>query len=80
MVIATPIYTTVFTLPDQTPLKLEYVYETDATAEVDLKNTATIAGIEKGDDANVTQKKGGRRFHSLSGSVTIHKVDKRNNL
>ena len=75
-----PIYTTVFTLPDQTPLKLEYVYETDATAEVDLKNTATIAGIEKGDDANVTQKKVEGGSTASQASVTIHKVDKRNNL
>lgn len=75
-----PIYTTVFTLPDQTPLKLEYVYETDATAEVDLKNTATIAGIEKGDDANVTQKKVEAGSTASQASVTIHKVDKRNNL
>ena len=74
-----PIYTTVFTLPDQTPLKLEYVYETDATAEVDLKNTATIEG-RTSDDANVTQQKveGGSTAYQLS--VTIHKVDKRNNL
>ena len=75
-----PIYTTVFTLPDQTPLKLEYVYETDATAEVDLKNTATIAGIEKGDDANVTQQKVEGDSTASQASVTIHKVDKRNNL
>ncbi|MCI3184007.1 SpaA isopeptide-forming pilin-related protein [Faecalibacterium prausnitzii] len=74
-----PLYTTVFTLPDQTPLKLEYVYETDATAEVDLKNTATIEG-RTSDDANVTQQKveGGSTAYQLS--VTIHKVDKRNNL
>lgn len=74
-----PIYTTVFTLPDQTPLKLEYVYETDATAEVDLKNTATITGYE-GDDANVTQKKVEGGSTASQASVTIHKVDKRNNL
>lgn len=74
-----PLYTTVFTLPDQTPLKLEYVYETDATAEVDLKNTAIIEG-RTSDDANVTQQKvdGGSTAYQLS--VTIHKVDKRNNL
>ena len=74
-----PIYTTVFTLPDQTPLKLEYVYETDATAEVDLKNTATIAGCTS-DDANVTQKKVEGGSTASQASVTIHKVDKRNNL
>lgn len=74
-----PIYTTVFTLPDQTPLKLEYVYETDATAEVDLKNTATITGYT-GDDANVTQKKVDGGSTASQASVTIHKVDKRNNL
>lgn len=74
-----PIYTTVFTLPDQTPLKLEYVYETDATAEVDLKNTATIKGYE-GDDANVTQQKVDGSSTAYQESVTIHKVDKRNNL
>lgn len=74
-----PLYTTVFTLPDQTPLKLEYVYETDATAEVELKNTATIAGYE-GDDANVTQKKVEGDSTAFQASVTIHKVDKRNNL
>ena len=75
-----PLYTTVFTLPDQTPLKLEYVYETDATAAVDLKNTATLAGIEKGDDANVTQQKVEGGFIAYQESVTIHKVDKRNSL
>lgn len=75
-----PIYTTVFTLPDQTPLKLEYVYETDATAKVELKNTATLAGIEKGDDANVTQQKVEGGSIAYQESVTIHKVDKRNSL
>ena len=74
-----PYYTTVFTLPDQTPLKLEYVYETDATAEVDLKNTATLAGYT-GDDANVTQQKVDGGSTAYQKSVTIHKVDKRNNL
>ena len=74
-----PYYTTVFTLPDQTPLKLEYVYETDATAEVDLKNTATLAGYT-GDDANVTQQKVDGGSTVSQKSVTIHKVDKRNNL
>ena len=74
-----PYYTTVFTLPDQTPLKLEYVYETDATAEVDLKNTATLAGYT-GDDANVTQQKVDGGSTASQKSVTIHKVDKRNNL
>ena len=74
-----PTYTTVFTLPDQTPLKLEYVYETDATAAVDLKNTATITGYE-GVDSNVEQTKveGGSTVYQES--VTIHKVDKRNSL
>ena len=75
-----PLYTTVFTLPDQTPLKLEYVYETDATAKVELKNTATLAGIEKGDDANVTQQKVEGGSTASQASVTIHKVDKRNSL
>lgn len=75
-----PLYTTVFTLPDQTPLKLEYVYETDATAKVELKNTATLAGIEKGDDANVTQQKVEGGSIAYQESVTIHKVDKRNSL
>lgn len=74
-----PYYTTVFTLPDQTPLKLEYVYETDATAAVDLKNTATIAGY-KGVDSNVEQKKVDGGSIAYQESVTIHKVDKRNNL
>ena len=74
-----PTYTTVFTLPDQTPLKLEYVYETDATAAVDLKNTATLAGYT-GKDANITQKKVDGSSTVSQTSVTIHKVDKRNNL
>ena len=74
-----PYYTTVFTLPDQTPLKLEYVYETDATAAVDLKNTATLAGYT-GDDANVTQQKVDAGSIVSQTSVTIHKVDKRNSL
>lgn len=74
-----PYYTTVFTLPDQTPLKLEYVYETDATAAVDLKNTATLAGYE-GVDSNVEQKKVDGGSIAYQESVTIHKVDKRNNL
>ena len=74
-----PVYTTVFTLPDQTPLKLEYVYETDATAEVELKNTATITGYE-GVDEYVEQKKVEGGSTAYQESVTIHKVDKRNNL
>lgn len=74
-----PCYTTVFTLPDQTPLKLEYVYETDATAAVDLKNTATLAGY-KGVDSNVEQTKVDGVSTAYQESVTIHKVDKRNNL
>lgn len=74
-----PYYTTVFTLPDQTPLKLEYVYETDATAAVDLKNTATITGYE-GVDSNVEQTKVEGGSIAYQESVTIHKVDKRNNL
>ena len=74
-----PLYTTVFTLPDQTPLKLEYVYETDATADVELKNTATIAG-RTSDDANVTQQKVNGGSTASQASLTIHKVDKRNNL
>ena len=74
-----PYYTTVFTLPDQTPLKLEYVYETDATAAVDLKNTATITGYE-GVDSNVEQTKVDGGSIAYQESVTIHKVDKRNNL
>ena len=74
-----PYYTTVFTLPDQTPLKLEYVYETDATAAVDLKNTATITGYE-GVDSNVEQTKVDGGSTAYQESVTIHKVDKRNNL
>lgn len=74
-----PVYTTVFTLPDQTPLKLEYVYETDATAEVKLKNTATITGYE-GVDEYVEQKKVEGGSTAYQESVTIHKVDKRNNL
>ena len=73
-----PYYTTVFTLPDQTPLKLEYVYETDATAAVDLKNTATICG--KSDEENVTQSWVDGGSTAYQDSVTIHKVDKRNNL
>ena len=74
-----PTYTTVFTLPDQTPLKLEYVYETDATAAVDLKNTATITGY-KGVDSNVEQTKVDGGSTAYQESVTIHKVDKRNSL
>ena len=74
-----PYYTTVFTLPDQTPLKLEYVYETDATAAVDLKNTATITGYE-GVDSNVEQTKVDGGSIAYQESVTIHKVDKRNSL
>ena len=74
-----PIYTTVFTLPDQTPLKLEYVYETDATANVQLQNTATITGYQ-GDSTYVDQTKVEGGSTAYQESVTIHKVDKRNNL
>ena len=55
------------------------MYETDATAEVELKNTATITGYE-GVDEYVEQKKVEGGSTAYQESVTIHKVDKRNNL
>lgn len=72
-----PTYTTTFTLPDSTPLVLEYEYVTNATANINLSNEAKISGgsasvkdfelIKVGASSTVHQAK-----------LTVYKVDKRN--
>lgn len=72
-----PTYTTTFTLPDSTPLVLEYEYVTNATAKISLSNEAKISGgsasvkdfelIKVGASSTVHQAK-----------LTVYKVDKRN--
>ena len=72
-----PVYTTTFTLPDETPLKLVYEYVTTASGAIDLDNTAEVTGSE-----GVTKKTSLESVGSYSGvsqaSLTVYKVDKRN--
>ena len=71
------IYTTTFTLPDATPLKLEYEYVTDAADEVRLKNEATLTG-DYTDSTDDTYDKVDGYAHVYQAKLTIYKVDKRN--
>ena len=72
-----PTYTTTFTLPDSTPLVLEYEYVTDATDAVSLSNEAKISG-----QSSVTKPieltKVGASSTVHQAKLTIYKVDKRN--
>lgn len=71
------IYTTTFTLPDATPLKLEYEYVTDAADEVRLKNEATLTG-DYTDSTDDTYDKVDGYAHVYQAKLTVYKVDKRN--
>ena len=72
-----PVYTTTFTLPDETPLKLVYEYVTTANGSVELENKAWVTGSK-----TVTEKTELENADSESGvsqaSLTVYKVDKRN--
>lgn len=72
-----PVYTTTFTLPDETPLKLVYEYVTTANGKVELENKAHVTGSK-----TVTEKTELQNADSESGvsqaSLTVYKVDKRN--
>ena len=72
-------YTTTFTLPDATPLRLEYEYVTDATGEISLSNEADLSG-KYTTDKNTTLEKVDATSTVHQASLTIHKVDKRNYL
>lgn len=72
-----PTYTTTFTLPDSTPLVLEYEYVTDATDKVSLNNEAKISGgvpISK----PIELEKVGSLSTVHQAKLTVYKVDKRN--
>ena len=70
-------YTTIFTLPDATPLKLEYEYVTDAKDKVELKNEAKLTGDYK-DSTQDTYDKVDGYAHVYQAKLTVYKVDKRN--
>ena len=70
-------YTTTFTLPDATPLKLEYEYVTDAADEVNLKNSAKLTGDYKASTDKTYEKVDGYA-HVYQAKLTVYKVDKRN--
>ena len=70
-------YTTTFTLPDATPLKLEYEYVTDAKDTVRLKNEATLTGDYTASTHETYDKVDGYA-HVYQAKLTVYKVDKRN--
>ena len=70
-------YTTTFTLPDATPLKLEYEYVTDAADKVRLKNSAKLTGDYKASTDKTYEKVDGYA-HVYQAKLTVYKVDKRN--
>lgn len=72
-----PTYTTTFTLPDSTPLVLEYEYVTNATANINLSNEAKISGGSASIKDFVLEKV---RASSIvhQAKLTVYKVDKRN--
>ena len=72
-----PTYTTTFTLPDSTPLVLEYEYVTDATDKVSLNNEAKISGGGS-KSAPIELTKVGAQSMVHQAKLTVYKVDKRN--
>lgn len=72
-----PTYTTTFTLPDSTPLVLEYEYVTDATDKVSLNNEAKISGgVPISAPIELTKVGASSTVHQAK--LTVYKVDKRN--
>lgn len=72
-----PTYTTTFTLPDSTPLVLEYEYVTNATAKISLSNEAKISGGSASvKDFELTKVGASSMVHQAK--LTVYKVDKRN--
>lgn len=72
-----PTYTTTFTLPDSTPLVLEYEYVTNATANINLSNEAKISGGSASIKDFVLEKVGASSIVHQA-KLTVYKVDKRN--
>lgn len=72
-----PTYTTTFTLPDSTPLVLEYEYVTNATANINLSNEAKISGGSASIKDFVLEKVGASSMVHQA-KLTVYKVDKRN--
>lgn len=73
-------YTTTFTLPDSTPLVLEYSYYFEAVqeeGEVTVSNTVELKGLGKdhGDEAKNTVKTSASGGTSYKAQVTLYKVD-----
>lgn len=72
-----PTYTTTFTLPDSTPLVLEYEYVTNATANINLSNEAKISGGSASvKDFELTKVGASSIVHQAK--LTVYKMDKRN--
>ena len=72
-----PTYTTTFTLPDSTPLVLEYEYVTNATAKISLSNEAKVSGGSASvKDFELTKVNASSIVHQAK--LTVYKVDKRN--
>lgn len=72
-----PTYTTTFTLPDSTPLVLEYEYVTNATANINLSNEAKISGGSASiKDFELERVGASSIVHQAK--LTVYKVDKRN--
>lgn len=72
-----PTYTTTFTLPDSTPLVLEYEYVTNATANINLSNEAKISGGSASIKDFVLERVGASSMVHQA-KLTVYKVDKRN--
>ena len=72
-----PTYTTTFTLPDSTPLVLEYEYVTNATSKISLSNEAKISGGSASiKDFELESVGASSTVHQAK--LTVYKVDKRN--
>lgn len=72
-----PTYTTTFTLPDSTPLVLEYEYVTNATADIYLNNEAKVYGGSASVKDFKLEKVGATSIVHQA-KLTVYKVDKRN--
>ena len=72
-----PTYTTTFTLPDSTPLVLEYEYVTDATSKISLNNEARISGGSSVSKP-IELESVGASSTVHQAKLTVYKVDKRN--
>ena len=72
-----PVYTTTFTLPDETPLKLVYEYVTTANGKVELENKAEVEGANSVTKTTELESVGSESGVSQA-PLTVYKVDKRN--